>query len=165
MNLTHPSLLREGTGTVGSPLPLRGRRLQQEATKGASLFLRLLGSILVSYPGMIAHILQKLIHQMVRQFEPIFLFHRFRTRLGAFLRKLAHQKILCYWRQTMHIHLGLLLKRGTSHPGVVVVEVRPLNLDMAIGRPIGLGVLGFLTHPNPSAFSYPSVSLSRSAMC
>ena len=122
--------------------------MQQEATKGASLFLTLLGSILVSYPGIIALILRKLIHQMVK-LEPIFLFHRFSTRLGAFLRKPTQQKLLCYWRQTMHIHPGLLLKRGISHPGVVVVEVRPLNPYIALGRPIGLSVLGVLTHPIP----------------
>ena len=67
----------------------------------------------------------------------------------------APQKILCHWRQTMHIHPGLLLKRGISHPGVVVVEVRPLNPYIALGRPIGLGVLGVLTHPIPIGILIP----------
>ena len=69
---------------------------------------------------------------MVRQLEPIFLFHRFSTRLGAFL------------------------KRGISPPGVVVVEVRPLNPDMRYIRKLWTGIkneriLEYRITTNPSA--------------
>jgi len=49
----------------------------------------------------------------------------------------------------MGIHPGLSLKGGVSRLGVIVVKIRPLNLDMTIGRRIRLEALGFLAHPIP----------------
>ena len=92
---------------------------------------------------------------MVRQLQSIVLFQGFSTRLWPLLGKLAQHKILGHGRQTMHIHPGLSLKGGVSCLCVVVVKIRPLNLDMAIGRTIRLGTLGFLTHPIPIGILIP----------